>query len=73
MWLFAVDVPLSILCARDYINMTWSCGYLFASLLVLVNFVAQIAGCVMVLIRKKVPIAVGILFGVIVLQVLFCM
>ena len=58
--------------ARDYINMTWSCGYIFATLLVVVNLVAQLAGCVMVLIRKQVPIAVGILFGVIVLQVIFC-
>ena len=54
---------------KDYINLTWRCGEFLAHMFVLVNFVGQLAGCAMVLIRKFVPIAVGVLFGVIVLQV----
>ena len=50
--------------------MTWGCGYILAYLFVLVNMVGQLAGCVMVLIRKQVKIAVGILFGVVVIQVI---
>lgn len=58
--------PLSY---SDYINGTWGSGYILANLFVLVNMVCQLAGCVMVLIRRQVPIAVGILFGVVLLQV----
>jgi len=39
-------------------------------LFVVVNMVAQLAGCVMVLGRLQVPIACGILFGVVLLQTL---
>ena len=35
---------------------------------VLVNMVLQVAGSVMVLIRKYVYVAVGMLFGIVVLQ-----
>lgn len=38
---------------------------------VFVNMISQIAGCVMVLIRKQVKIAVAVLFGVILLQVIY--
>lgn len=38
-------------------------------LFVLVNMVAQLAGCFMVILRKYVTVAVGLLFGVIILQV----
>jgi len=37
---------------------------------VVVNMIAQLAGCVMVLGRLQVPIACGILFGVVILQTL---
>ena len=50
--------------------MTWGCGYFLAYLFVLVNMIGQLAGCVMVLIRKQVKIAVAILFGVVVIQVI---
>ena len=49
--------------------MTWGCGYFLAYMFVLINMIGQLAGCVMVLIRKQVKIAVGILFGVVVIQV----
>lgn len=54
---------------RDYMNASWGCGYVLASLFVLTNLTGQLAGCVMVLSRQKVPIACGILFGIIALQV----
>lgn len=54
---------------KDYINITWGCGEFLGHLFVLVNMVCQLVGCGMVLVRKFVPIAVGMLFGVIVLQV----
>ena len=53
----------------DYVNITWHSGSVLANLFVLWNFAGQLAGCVMILIRKKVPIAVGILSAVIVIQV----
>ena len=42
-------------------------GHMF----VVVNMVLQVAGCGMILVRKYVTVAVGMLFGVIVLQVLY--
>lgn len=55
---------------KDYISMTWRCGDFLAHMFVLVNMVCQIAGCGLVLTRKFLPIAVGMLFSVIVIQVL---
>ncbi|XP_076455079.1 surfeit locus protein 4-like [Babylonia areolata] len=53
---------------RDYMNATWGCGYFLASMFVLLNLVGQLVGCGMVLSRQKVPIACGLLFGIIALQ-----
>lgn len=54
---------------RDYMDQTWHCGTVVGTLFVLFNLVAQLAGCVMVLSRQKVEIAVGMLSSVIVVQV----
>jgi len=54
---------------RDYINVTWKCGVIIASIFVFLNLVGQLGGCVLVLIRKQVSIACGILFFIIALQV----
>lgn len=54
---------------KDYVNLTWRCGEILAHAFVLINMVGQIVGCAMVLVRKYVPVAVSMLFGVIVLQV----
>ena len=54
---------------RDYMDQTWHCGYVLGTIFVLYNLVAQLAGCVMVLSRQKVEIAVGMLSSVIVVQV----
>ena len=57
---------------KDYINLTWRCGEFLAHIFVLVNMVGQLAGCGLVLARKFVPIAVGVLFSIILLQVCVC-
>ena len=54
---------------RDYIDHSWNCGAFIGTLFVMINLLGQIAGCFMVLGRIKVEIAVGILFGTILLQV----
>ena len=54
---------------RDYIDHSWNCGAFIGTLFVLINLFGQLAGCFMVLGRVKVEIAVGILFGTILLQV----
>lgn len=53
---------------KDYITVTWGSGDFLAHLFVFLNMVLQLGGCVMVLVRKYVPVAVGMLFGVITLQ-----
>lgn len=54
---------------RDYMDQTWHCGYVLGTLFVLYNLVSQLGGCIMVLSRQKVEIAVGMLSSVIVVQV----
>ena len=54
---------------REYFDSTWRCGSVLAALFVLANMLCQIVGCFMVLLRKQVRVAVGMLFGVIVAQV----
>ncbi|XP_035684945.1 surfeit locus protein 4-like isoform X2 [Branchiostoma floridae] len=53
---------------RDYIEATWGCGYLLASLFVFINLVGQVGGCVMILSRQKVQWACGLLSAIIALQ-----
>lgn len=55
---------------RDYVDHTWGCGQFIALLFVVINFFGQLAGCGMVLSRKKVDIACGLLFGIIIMQTL---
>lgn len=54
---------------RDYIEQTWNCGAFLSVLFVLFNLIAQLGGCLMILSRQKVEIAVGILFSVVMIQV----
>ncbi|CAI8000607.1 Surfeit locus protein 4 homolog [Geodia barretti] len=53
---------------KDYINLTWRCGEFLGHAFVVINMLLQINGCLMILIRKYVTIAVGMLFGIILLQ-----
>ena len=56
---------------RDYISSTWGCGWFLGMVFVIVNLLGQLAGCAMVLSRKKVNIACAVLFSIIALQVSF--
>ncbi|XP_055389939.1 surfeit locus protein 4 homolog isoform X2 [Condylostylus longicornis] len=53
---------------REYMDMSWGCGKIIATLFVLINLIGQIGGCVMVILRFRVSIAVGVLFFIVVLQ-----
>uniref|UniRef100_A0A6A7FPN1 Surfeit locus protein 4-like n=2 Tax=Hirondellea gigas TaxID=1518452 RepID=A0A6A7FPN1_9CRUS len=53
---------------REYMDISWGCGYFIATLFVIINLVGQLGGVVMVLLRKRVEIACGILFSIVVLQ-----
>lgn len=53
----------------DYINITWRCGAFLAHFFVIVNLIGQLGACVTILLRKYVPASIGVLFGIIVLQV----
>jgi len=55
---------------RDYMNASWGCGYFIASLFVLYNLIGQLTASGAILLRKNVPIACGVLFSIVVLQVL---
>ncbi|KAF6205811.1 hypothetical protein GE061_019985 [Apolygus lucorum] len=52
----------------EYMDMSWGCGKILATLFVLINLVGQLGGCIMVLIQKKVTYACGVLFFIVVLQ-----
>lgn len=54
---------------KDYVSLTWRCGDFLAHMFVVWNMVVQLVGCGMVLVRKYVYVAVGMLFSIIVLQV----
>lgn len=53
---------------REYMDVSWGCGWFLATLFVVINLAGQIGGCIMVLARFQVSIACGILFGIVILQ-----
>jgi len=53
---------------REYIESAWHCGAFLAAVFVIINLIGQIGGCLMVLSRQKVEIAVGILSFIVFLQ-----
>lgn len=53
---------------RDYMNAQWSCGYLIATLFVIINMLGQLTGSGLVLTRFYINAAVGTLFGIVCLQ-----
>ena len=54
---------------REYMDISWGCGWFLATLFVVINLIGQLGGVVMVMGRLKVEIACGILFFIVVLQV----
>lgn len=54
---------------REYMDMSWGCGKILATLFVIVNLIGQLGGCGMVIFRYRVTIACGVLFFIVVLQV----
>ena len=55
---------------REYMDISWGCGWFIATLFVVINLLGQLGGVAMVMLRLKVDIACGILFGIVFLQVL---
>ena len=50
-------------------DISWGCGWFIATLFVVINLLGQLGGVAMVMLRLKVDIACGILFGIVFLQV----
>merc|ERR1712193_575672 len=55
---------------REYMDISWGCGWFLATLFVVVNLIGQLGAVAMVLTRFKVDIACGILFFIVLLQTL---
>ncbi|GAB6021943.1 Surfeit locus protein 4 [Chamberlinius hualienensis] len=55
---------------REYMDISWGCGWFLATMFVIVNMIGQIGGCIMVLARFRVAVACGLLFGIVILQVI---
>lgn len=53
---------------KEYMDMSWGCGTVLATLFVLINMIGQIGGCLLVMLRYRVEIACGSLFFIVVLQ-----
>jgi len=53
---------------REYMDISWGCGWFLATLFVILNLVGQLGGVAMVLLRQKVDIACGILFFIVFIQ-----
>lgn len=53
---------------KEYMDMSWGCGTVLATLFVLINMVGQIGGCLLVMMRYRVEVACGSLFFIVVLQ-----
>jgi len=47
---------------REYMDISWGCGWFIATMFVVINLVGQLGSVAMVLTRYKVDIACGVLF-----------
>merc|ERR1712130_72563 len=54
---------------REYMDISWGCGWFLATLFVVTNLIGQLGAVAMVLTRFKVDIACGILFFIVILLV----
>merc|ERR1712018_492983 len=55
---------------REYMDISWGCGWFIATLFGVINLLGQLGGVAMVMLRLKVDIACGLLFGIVFLQFL---
>jgi uncharacterized membrane protein YphA (DoxX/SURF4 family) len=53
---------------REYMDISWGCGWFLATMFVVINLVGQLGGVASVLTRFKVDIACAVLFAVVILQ-----
>merc|ERR1711874_967289 len=53
---------------REYMDISWGCGWFLATMFVVINLVGQLGAVAMVLTRFKVDIACGLLFFIVILQ-----
>jgi len=53
---------------REYMDISWGCGWFLATMFVVINLLGQLGGVGMVMTRFKVEIACGVLFFIVVLQ-----
>ncbi|CAK9291906.1 unnamed protein product [Gordionus sp. m RMFG-2023] len=53
---------------RDYMSSSWHFGSFFGSCFVIINLLGQLVPSTLILIQKYTKVAVGILFGVVILQ-----
>lgn len=55
---------------REYMDISWGCGWFLATMFVVINLLGQLGGVAMVMTQFKVEIACGVLFFIVVLQVI---
>jgi len=53
---------------REYMDISWGCGWFLATMFVVINLLGQLGGVAMVMTQFKVEIACGVLFFIVVLQ-----
>jgi len=53
---------------REYMDISWGCGWFLATMFVVINLLGQLGGVGMVMTRFRVEIACGVLFFIVVLQ-----
>ena len=54
---------------REYMDISWGCGWFLATMFVVLNLLGQLGGVAMVLFRFRVDIACCVLFFIVCLQV----
>jgi len=53
---------------REYMDISWGCGWFLATMFVVINLIGQLGGVIMVMGKLKVEIACGVLFFIVCLQ-----